>query len=131
MELTKEQLSKWRQQGLSNVQIANMTENKLSKVNNLFSRYKIKQRERGLSEATIEQICKMKNNGSSIEEIIAETGASRSSIIKYTKAAGISESHVMDLPETYQLAEKRRPRIFKTVINGKKYLDITELYIPR
>lgn len=131
MELTKEQLSKWRQQGLSNVQIADMTGNKLSKINNLFSRYKIKQKERGLPEDTIEQICKMKNNGSSIEEIIAETGASRSSIIKYAKAAGISESHVMDLPETYQLAEKRCPRIFKTVINGKRYLDITELYIPR
>lgn len=65
--LTKEQLTVWRQQGKTNVQIAEMTGQSAATVNGLFSRYKIPPRSRGIPQETKETILRMKGSGSSIK----------------------------------------------------------------
>lgn len=144
MKITKEQLENWRHvEGLTNVQIADRTGKSLSRINALFSIYQIKSLDRGVSEKTIEKINDLRKSGRSINEIMEETGLSRSSINKYIykenkferckkqvsiepAAAGV-ESYVFELPR--KMITERKPKIFRTVINGKRYLDITDLFM--
>ena len=144
MKITKEQLENWRHvEGLTNVQIADRTGKSLSRINALFSIYQIKSLNRGISKQTIEKINDLRKSGRSINEIMEETGLSRSSINKYIskenkferykkpvsiepEAAGV-ESYVFELPRTMII--DRKPKIFRTVINGKRYLDITDLFM--
>lgn len=144
MKITKEQLENWRHvEGLTNVQIADRTGKSLSRINALFSIYQIKSLDRGISKQTIEKINDLRKSGRSINEIMEETGLSRSSINKYiskenkferykkpvsieSAAAGV-ESYVFELPR--KMINERKPKIFRTVINGKRYLDITDLFM--
>ena len=36
----------------------------------------------------------------------------------------------LGLPEIFQIAEDRQPNIFKVVVDGKNYIDVTDLWIP-
>lgn len=130
--MAKEQLAAWRQQGKTNVQIAEMTGRSVDTVNGLFSRYKIPSRSRGIPQETNETILCMKESGSSIKEIMEKTGLSESTVYNCAKAAGLIPDREagMGLPEVFIIAESRTPRISRMVCDGKRYLDVTEIFIP-
>lgn len=124
---TKEQLILWRQQGRTNREIARMTGKSLGTINGLFSKYKIPRRDTSVPKKKIEIMVQMKKSGSSIREIAESTGYSELTIRNHIKAAGLMPEKQ---PEGFSIAEPREPHIFRTVISGKKYIDVTELYIP-
>lgn len=128
--LTKEQLTAWRQQGKTNIQIAEMTGRSVDTVNGLFSRYKIPPRSRGIPQETKETILRMKGSGSSIKEIMEKTGLSGAAVYNHAKAAGLIPDRDMGLPDVLIMAETRTPRISRMVCGGKRYFDVTEIYIP-
>ena len=129
MEITKEQLEYWRhQEGKSNVEIAEMTGKSIDSINNLFSRYKIRQRRRGISEEKVNLIHKMLEDGSRPYQIAAELGISRGAVYKYIPEKEIEEE--FDLPLDITMAETKKPNIFRTVVERKRYIDVTDLFIP-
>lgn len=128
--LTKEQLAAWRQQGKTNIQIAEMTGQSVGSINVLFSKYRIPSRSRGIPRETKAAILRMKESGSSIKEIMEKTGLSESAVYNHAKAAGLIPDRDMGLPDVLIMAETRTPRISKMVCGGKRYLDVTEIYIP-
>lgn len=113
-------------EGKTNAEIAEITGKSLSRINALFSGYKIEVRDRTLPQETIDMIRNMKQNGSSTKEIMETTGVSKSTVDKYAPAAGI-ESYVFELQR--EMVIERKPRIFRTIVNGKRYLDITDLWL--
>lgn len=129
MEITKEKLEYWRhKEGKTNAEIARMTGKTLGVINMMFARHKIRQRSRGTPQKTIDAIHKMLGDGSSPSEIADALGIKRGVVYKYAPEKKTEED--FGLPETMQVAEKRKPNIFKTVVNGKSYIDVTDLYIP-
>lgn len=129
MEVTKEQLEYWRhKEGKSNVEIAQITGKSIGSINTLFSRYKIKKREMGISKEKIEIIQKMSAAGSRGYQIAAELGISRAAVYKYMPNNKTDEEFA--LPPEMTFAEKKEPTIFEVVINGKHYIDVTDLWIP-
>lgn len=128
MEITKEQLEYWRhKEGKSNVEIAGMTGKSTDYINSLFSRYKIRQKKRGIPEEKINLIHKMLADGSRPYQIATELGISRGAVYKYMPEKEIEEEFA--LPEL-TMAESKKPNIFKTVVEGKSYIDVTDLFIP-
>lgn len=129
MEITKEQLEYWRhQEGKSNVEIAEMTGKSIDVINNMFSRYKIRQRRRGIPEEKVNLIHKMLEDGSRPYQIAAELGISRGAVYKYMPEKEMEEE--FDLPLDLTMAEQRKPQIFEVFIDGKRYMDVTDLFIP-
>lgn len=130
--LTKEQLTAWRQQGKTNIQIAEMTGQSVGSINVLFSKYRIPSRSRGIPRETKAAILRMKESGSSIREIMEKTGLSESTVYNHAKAAGLIPDRDTDigLPEVFIMAEPRRPGISRVEYRGKRYLDVTEFFIP-
>lgn len=129
MEITKEQLEYWRhQEGKSNVEIAGMTGKSIDVINNMFSRYKIRQRRRGIPEEKVNLINKMLEDGSRPYQIAAELGISKAVVYKYMPDEKIEEE--LALPKGITMAEQRKPRIFEVFIDGKRYMDVTDLFIP-
>lgn len=129
MKITKEQLEYWRhQEGKSNVEIAEITGKSIDSINNLFSRYKIKQRRRGIPEEKVNLIYKMLEDGSRPYQIAAELGISKGVVYKYMPEKEMEEE--FDLQINLTMAETKKPNIFKSVVEGKKYIDVTDLFIP-
>lgn len=129
MEITKEQLEYWRhQEGKSNVEIAGMTGKSVDVINNMFSRYKIRQRRRGIPEEKVNQIYKMLEDGSRPYQIAVALGISRGAVYKYMPEKEMEEE--FDLPLDFTMAERKKPNIFRTVVGGKQYIDVTDLFIP-
>lgn len=133
---TKEQLELWRSQEKSNVEIANMTGRSIGTINGLFSKYKIAQRRRAIPQDKIDTICRMKEAGSSAKEIADKTGCGLSTVQSYIKAAGLvldKNRKVEPDPEPEFpaiFAIPKEPKIEKVVIDGRRYIDITDLYLP-
>lgn len=129
MEITKEQLEYWRhQEGKSNVEIAGMTGKSVDVINNMFSRYKIRQRRRGIPEEKVDLIHKMLEDGSRPYQIAAELGISRGAVYKHMPEKEMEEEFA--LPLNLTMAETKKPNIFGTVVGGKQYIDVTDLFIP-
>lgn len=131
MKLTKEQLAAWRQQGMSNVKIAEMTGKSLGTINMLFSRYKIPPRSRSIPEEKRSALLEMKERGLSTKEISVELGLAPCTVNSYIKTAGMrtEKEEDMGLPEKLTMAVPRTPKPFKTKIYGHKYEDVTDFYI--
>lgn len=128
VELTKEKLEYLRHtEGKTNEEIAKQTGKSVYVISNLFSKYKIPQRDRALPKQVVEQILEMHAAGSSTSEIAKAVGYSTTAVYYCKKAAGLIKSNEADLPK--QVIEERKPKIFRTVINGKRWLDITDLYM--
>ncbi len=100
----------------------------------LFSRYQIPCRRRSLPQEQIDTICSMRISGSSTTEIAEKLGCSQSTVCKYIKAAGMISNKISETEKEQELptifADQREPKIEKIVIEGKKYIDITDLWIP-
>lgn len=129
MEVTKEQLEYWRhKEGKSNVEIASMTGKTLCAINMMFSKYKIRQRNRGIPQEKVGLIHKMLDEGSRPCQIAAELGISKAVVYKYMPDEKMEEEFA--LPKGITMAEQRKPHIFEVFINGKHYLDVTDLWIP-
>ncbi len=131
MELTKEQLAIWRQQGMTNVEIAEKTGKSVGTVNVLFSRYRIPKRSRAVPEEKRRRLVGMKEKGWSTKEIAEELELSQCTVNNCIKAAGLrpEKDTEMGLPETYIMAVPRIPKITRLVIRGHKYLDVTDYFI--
>lgn len=128
MKVTKEQLEYWRhEEGKSNAEIVKLTGKSLGAVNMMFSKYKISQKRRGIPEEKVNLIHKMLADGSRPYQIAAELGISRGAVYKYMPEKEIEEEFA--LPEL-TMAESKKPNTFKTVVEGKRYIDVTDLYIP-
>lgn len=134
---TKEQLELWRSQEKTNVEIAEMTGRSIAIINGLFSKYKIARRRREIPQSKIDTIYRMRKAGSSAREIADKTGCGLSTVKKYIKAAGLVPERKRKVefelePEFPAIfAVQRKPKIEKVVINGKRYIDITDIFIPR
>ncbi len=136
MELTKEQLAAWRQQGMSNIEIARMIGKSANTVNMLFSKYKIPPRDRSLPEKKRQDIIRMRKEGKGIKEISEELGVSASAANNYLKAVGlIPEREKKEYkpqnayePEVFTMAVQRKPKIIKEVYHGHRYENVTDLY---
>lgn len=64
-----------------------------------------------------------------IMEVTKETlGISRTEVYKCMPDE--KAENAFALPKALQMAEKRRPHLTKVIINGKSYIDVTDLYIP-
>lgn len=107
-----------------------MTGQSVGSINVLFSKYRIPSRSRGIPRETKAAILRMKESGSSIREIMEKTGLSESAVYNHAKAAGLIPDRDMGLPDVLIMAETRTPRISRMVCGGKRYLDVTEIYIP-
>lgn len=135
MELTKEQLIIWRQQGMSNVDIAHKIGKSISSVNMLFSQYKIPKRRTGLPEEKAEAIAMMGKEGKSTKEIAERLGISITTVHNYLKAAGLIPDKKKDgekkedEPEAFIMAVQRKPRIFRAFYSGRWYKDVTDLHL--
>lgn len=136
MELTKEQLTIWRQQGMSNVEIACKTGKSVGSVNMLFSKYKIPPRRKGLPDEKADAMAQMKKEGKSTKEITEKLGVSPTTVYNYLKAAGLmpkkerDEDKKMDGPEPFIMAVQREPKITKKVYGSYRCEDITDFYLP-
>lgn len=134
---TKDQLELWRSQGKTNIEIAKMTGRGIGTINGLFSKYKIAKRRRTIPQDKIDTIHQMRKTGSSAKEIADKTGCGLSTVRNYIKAAGLVHERKekiepkleSELPTVF--AVSRGPIIKKIVIDGKRYMDITDLYVPR
>lgn len=129
MKVTKEQLEYWRhEEGKSNAEIAELTGKSLGAVNMMFSKYKIRQRKRGIPEEKVNRIHKMLADGSRPYQIAAELGISRGAVYKYIPEKEMEEEFA--LPSELTIVKAKKPNIFKTVVEGKSYIDVTDLFIP-
>lgn len=131
---TKDQLEAWRKQGKSNVEIAGLTGRSIGTINGLFSKYKIAQRRTAIPQDKINTICEMRKAGSSTKEISEKTGCGLSTVQNYIRAAGLivdrrkKDEWEPEFPTIF--AHPRKPKIEKVVVDGKRYLDVTDLYVP-
>lgn len=120
-------LEHWRHvEGLGNAEIAKITGKPLGSINVLFSKYKIKRRETGKEK--IAKIQEMAAGGSSAAQIAETLGVSKAVAYKYMPEEKVEDE--FSLPKAMRMAEKRKPHLTKITINGKSYIDVTDLYIP-
>lgn len=63
------------------------------------------------------------------EDRIAEERR-ETAVYNHAKAAGLIPDRDMGLPDVLIMAETRTPRISRMVCGGKRYFDVTEIYIP-
>ncbi len=129
MDITKEMLEHWRHvEGLGNAEIARITGKPLGSINILFSKYKIKRRETGIGKEKIAKIQEMAAGGSSAAQIAEALGVSKAVAYKYMPEEKVEDEFA--LPKALRMAEKREPHLTKITINGKSYIDVTDLYMP-
>lgn len=83
-----------------------------------------------LSESDREQILKLRAEGKTIQEITKEVGFSMSTVQKCLKdqREAEEEGQPEEFPSKFTMAT-RKPQIKRTVINGKKYADVSEFYL--
>lgn len=137
MSPAKEDLDRWRQQGMSNTEIADMLGKSTATVNCLFSKYKIRPRKRSVPDEDIEIFVRMRRAGSSTKEIAEKTGYACSTINNYLKAAGLIrnreeaavEVQEPKLPEMFLMAPEKEPKAAEVMVKGHRYIDITDFVI--
>lgn len=83
-----------------------------------------------LSEADREQILKLRAEGKTIQKIAQTVGYSMSTVQKCLKdqREAEEEGQPEESPSKFTMAT-RKPQIKRTVINGKKYADVSEFYL--
>lgn len=83
-----------------------------------------------LREADREQILKLRGEGKTIQKIAKEVGFSMSTVQKCLKdqREAEEEGQPEEFPSKFTMAT-RKPQIKRTVINGKKYADVSEFYL--
>lgn len=83
-----------------------------------------------LNEADREQILKLRGEGKTIQEIAKEVGFSMSTVQKCLndQREAEEEGQPEEFPSKFTMAT-RKPQIKRTVINGKKYADVSEFYL--
>lgn len=70
----------------------------------------------------------MLEDGSRPYQIAAELGISKGAVYKYMPEKEMEEE--FDLPLDLTMAQTKKPNIFRTVVEGKQYIDVTDLFIP-
>lgn len=113
---------------MTNREIARMTGKSVATINMLFHKYRIPKWDASIPQEEIDIMVRMKESGSSIKEIVEKTGYSESTVRNHMKAAGLVKERQME-PAAFSVAEPRKPHIFRTVVSGKRYIDVTDLYI--
>lgn len=83
-----------------------------------------------LNEADREQILKLRSEGKTIQKIAKEVGFSMSTVQKCLK----DQKEIEEEKQPEEFLSKftmatRKPQIKRTVINGKKYADVSEFYL--
>ena len=85
---------------------------------------------KALSETDREQILKLRGEGKTIQKIAQTVGYSMSTVQKCLKDQRETEEKEQpeEFPSKFTMAT-RKPQIKRTVINGKKYADVSEFYL--
>lgn len=114
--------------------IAEVVGNKPSTVNQLLSRSGLKRVRR--MEDDVEKIIELRENGCTLREISEKTGYTLTGLSMFLRKIGFGKNNnvAMEVRET-ELIDKNtvyassRPKIFRCVINGKRYIDVTEAFM--
>lgn len=81
-----------------------------------------------ITKEQVNLIHKMLEDGSRPYQIAAGLGISKGAVYKFMPEKEMEEE--FELPLDLTIAEPQKPNIFKTVVEGKKYIDVTDLFIP-
>ena len=125
--LTEGQLAQWRQQGLTNKEIALKAGKSESTINGLFSKYKIPPRNRRVPQASVETMVRLHGMGMCRKQIAAETGYTVSTVRNCLIEAGAVQpskygEESPGLPDVLIIAEPITPRSYKVEYFGHKYI---------
>ena len=114
--------------------IAEVVGNKPSTVNQLLSRSGLKRVRR--MEDDVEKIIELRKTGCTLRDISEKTGYTPTGLSMFLRKIGLGKNNnvAMEVREPELIDENtvyaiRRPRIFRCVINGKRYIDVTEAFM--
>lgn len=146
MKITEKQLKEWRKSGYRYDEIAEFTGKSPKTINYYVKKYGLSKQKR-ITIQERKQFCAMRKSGYSTKKIAELTGRSQYAINKTLKAAGLINSRIPKdktevkenkenaksmilTPAIISYAKKRKPKITKTIENGIRYKDITDLFLP-
>lgn len=138
MEIAKESLEEWKMKGYSYEEMAEAAGVSVSTVLKFLRKYGMTQQKR-VKEEDIKNFCEMRQDGYTINRIAELTGYGYSTVMKALKKEGLTKKpeiqEVKDLsdylPKNLRFAEKKKPRIIRIMVGGRRYLDETDIWIPR
>lgn len=114
--------------------IAEVVGNKPSTVNQLLSRSGLKRVRR--MEDDVEKIIELRKNGCTLKEISDKTGYTLTGLSIFLRKIGLGKNNnvAMEAIEPELIDEntvfaEHRKHIFRCVINGKRYIDVTEAFM--
>lgn len=144
VELTKEQLEEYRQQGYSYEQIAEATGYSQKSVTYYLRKYGLTKSNHFTDEEKA-LFCELRRQGKTIEEIAEISGRSRPGVYGFLKKEGLGRvpaqkndseedeeaESIVFTPVVVRYAEERKPQAVRCIADGKVWWDVSDFWIPR